>query len=317
MNDSRHNGPSEPGLAGAKSGRPGSEQPRKPRIEVLRPASAAVPAASVKQNTSNSSIDPAGITAPGASPPRASWAAIDQPEQVDTLPVQRRRGLFRSRSMLLVVVATIVIAGTLLGTYLSSERDASSYAYDRTGSAAADPKGPGDRQTNADSGMTRVITAPSASGSIDNTWAEGEPVTSSASRRRAARVIHRAAVAETSESPAPSDSSISDDERSASATVRAFYSALSAGDGASAAQLVVPAKRQSGPLSADALTRYYSSFRRPLQVRSLTRVDANTFQVAYDYVLADGGVCRGSSAVEVVQGDGVPLVSRIRTRGPC
>jgi hypothetical protein len=39
--------------------------------------------------------------------------------------------------------------------------------------------------------------------------------------------------------------------------------------------------------------------------------------VAYDYVLADGRVCRGQAAVDVVQRDGRSLVSGIRTRGPC
>ena len=227
-------------------------------------------------------------------PPRASWVAIDQPQEVETSPGRRRRGLFRSRAMLLVVMATILIAGLLLYTYLSSERDASSYAHERTGLSSANSEHPGDRQADAGSVTTRVAPAPSAPGSIDDTWPEGEPTTSSAPRRAAPRVIHRAAVAETSKDRTHSDLSTSDDERSASATVRAFYSALSAGDGASAAQLVVPAKRQSGPLSADALSRYYSSFRRPLQVRRLTPVDANTVQVAYDYVLADGGVCRGN-----------------------
>jgi hypothetical protein len=104
---------------------------------------------------------------------------------------------------------------------------------------------------------------------------------------------------------------------SAVATARAFYSALSGGDGASAAQLVVPGKRQSGPLSAGELSRYYSSFRRPLRVRSLTPVDANTVRVAYDYVLADGRECRGQAIVNVVQSGERSLVSGIRAQGPC
>jgi hypothetical protein len=107
------------------------------------------------------------------------------------------------------------------------------------------------------------------------------------------------------------------DDAGASDTVRAFYSALSAGDGNSAARLVVPAKRGSGPLSAGALSRYYSSFRRPLRLRSVSPVDANTVRVSYDYVLADGRVCRGQAAVDVVQRDGRSQISGIRTRGPC
>jgi hypothetical protein len=104
---------------------------------------------------------------------------------------------------------------------------------------------------------------------------------------------------------------------SALATARAFYGALSAGDGGSAAQMVVPEKRGSGPLSAAALTRYYSSFRRPLRVRSMTPVDDDTVRVAYDYVLADGRVCRGAASVNVVRSGERSLVSAIRTAGPC
>jgi hypothetical protein len=106
-------------------------------------------------------------------------------------------------------------------------------------------------------------------------------------------------------------------ETSALTTVRSFYAALGSGDGASAAQLVVPAKRQSGPLSAGALSRYYSSFRRPLRVRRVSPVDANTVRVAYDYVLADGRLCEGRAVANVVQSGDRTLVSSIRTQGPC
>ena len=99
--------------------------------------------------------------------------------------------------------------------------------------------------------------------------------------------------------------------------MRSFYSALSGGNGAAAAQLVIPAKRGSGPLSAGALSRYYSSFRRPLRVRSVTPVNANTVRVAYDYVLADGRLCEGAATVNTVQSGDRSLVSSIRTQGAC
>ncbi|HEY0326264.1 MAG TPA: TIR domain-containing protein [Allosphingosinicella sp.] len=104
---------------------------------------------------------------------------------------------------------------------------------------------------------------------------------------------------------------------SALGTVRAFYSALGRGDGASAAQLVVPGKRGSGPLSAQSLSRYYSSFRRPLRIRGMTPVGDNSVRVAYDYVLGDGRLCRGQATVNVVQSGDQRLVSGIRTSGPC
>ena len=121
-----------------------------------------------------------------------------------------------------------------------------------------------------------------------------------------------AAAAEEASAPVPPAG-----EAEALATVRAFYTALGAGDGASAARFVVSAKRRTGPLSAGELTRYYSTFRRPLQVRRVTTVDADTVRVAYDYVLADGRLCRGRSAVNVVRGDGGVLIGNIRAQGPC
>jgi hypothetical protein len=109
----------------------------------------------------------------------------------------------------------------------------------------------------------------------------------------------------------------SGDGGGAAAAVRSFYSALSGGNGAAAAQHVIPAKRGSGPLSAGSLTRYYSSFRRPLRIQSVTPVDGDTVRVAYDYVLSDGRLCQGQASVNTVQSGGRTLVSGIRTRGPC
>jgi hypothetical protein len=117
--------------------------------------------------------------------------------------------------------------------------------------------------------------------------------------------------------PAPVETPAVQATTGAAATVRSFYSALSGGNGAAAAQLVIPAKRGSGPLSAGSLTRYYSSFRRPLRIRSVTPVDADTVRVAYDYVLSDGRLCQGQASVNTVQSGGRNLVSGIRTRGPC
>jgi hypothetical protein len=99
--------------------------------------------------------------------------------------------------------------------------------------------------------------------------------------------------------------------------VSAFYAALGRGDGGSAARLVIPSKRASGPLSAGALTRYYSSFRRPLRLRDATAIDGDTVQVTYDYVLPDGRTCQGRASVEVVGSGEETLIRSIRTQGPC
>jgi hypothetical protein len=213
-----------------------------------------------------------------------------------------------------------VIAGFLLYTYLSSERGAE-YSDKGTEMSSADADLVGEPRSDSDAATAQQPAEPPAVASVDDGAApEPEPIASSAPQPAPASASapeDQPAAADRPESPPAARTVVEDGNSGASDTVRAFYSALSAGDGRSAAQLVVPAKRRSGPLSAGALTRYYSSFRRPLRLRSVTPVDSDTVRVAYDYVLADGRVCRGQAAVDVVESEGRSLVSGIRTRGPC
>jgi hypothetical protein len=229
--------------------------------------------------------------------------------------------------MLLMLLAAAVIAAFLLYTYLSSERDAE-YPDKGTAVSPADAELLGNPQADAEADAAaaeELGQAPAAATRDEEAAPDREaaaspapqPVRRPAPPRAAAPAAEPAAVPSRADEPPPARPVPAADDAGASDTVRAFYSALSAGDGNSAARLVVPAKRSSGPLSAGALSRYYSSFRRPLRLRSVTPVDANTVRVAYDYVLADGRECRGQAAVNVVQRDGRSLVSGIRTRGPC
>jgi hypothetical protein len=222
-----------------------------------------------------------------------------------------------------MLLAGIVIAGFLLYTYLSSERGAE-YPSKGPELSSADADLLGNPEADADETTTREPVEPSGAETTDDRVApEPKPAASPSPERAPARTAapeaRPPAEAARSEEPAATSPEPEDDNAGTSAaqTVSAFYAALSAGDGRSAAQFVIPAKRRSGPLSAGELSRYYSSFRRPLRVRSLTALDANTVRVAYDYVLADGRACRGQAAVDVVQRDGRSLVSGIRTRGPC
>jgi type IV secretory pathway VirB10-like protein len=232
---------------------------------------------------------------------------------------------------LLILLACIVIAGFLLYTYLSSERGVE--ASDKgTQLSSEDADLLGDPQADPGSATTRAPPEPPAAESIDDgAFPEAGPAASPASEPppqpapqpaprpappRAAAPEARPEVDDRPEAP-PADKSEAEAEADAADTVQAFYSALSAGDGASAARFVIPAKRGSGPLSAGALTRYYSSFRRPLRLRRVVPVNADTVRVAYDYVLADGRVCRGQAVVDVDHRGGRSLVSGIRTRGPC
>jgi outer membrane biosynthesis protein TonB len=233
----------------------------------------------------------------------------------------------RSPTTLLVFLACLVIAGFLLYTYLSSESGVE--ASDKgTELSPADADLLDDPGTGSDAAATEEPAEPPAAESIDDgAVPETEPAASPSPRPapqpaprpeppRAAAPEAQPEVADRPEA-SPPDKSEAEAEADAADTVQAFYSALSAGDGASAARFVIPAKRGSGPLSAGALTRYYSSFRRPLRLRRVVPVNADTVRVAYDYVLADGRVCRGQAAVDVVHRGGRSLVSGIRTRGPC
>jgi hypothetical protein len=315
MSDPRDDAASAPGPAGAQSGKPDIVQPRKPRIEVLRSAPAADPAPGSTRRLNESRTDAATAASPEFARANPLWLAPDQRPQGDTQRARGRGGQFRSRTIPLIILAAFVLAGLLLYTYLSNENDASEYAAERRQASSADAQRPEDLQSDGDLGKTREPVGPPATTRIDEVAPEPAPSASFAPERAAASQTRQATVDAAPEEPAPATPVISDDD--ASGAVLAFYSALSSGDGASAAQRVIPEKRQSGPLSANALSRYYSSFRRPLRVRSVAVVNASTVRVAYDYVLADGRLCRGKAAVRVVRRDGRSLVSRITTQGPC
>ena len=301
MTDPRDPDSSEPRRAGA----PEDGRPRKPRIEVLQRAPAAPPSGAAR-NT--------GAPAAAAPLDMASREAVDSPHQTHS---RARRGLFRSPTSLLMLLASLVIAGFLVYTYLSNKRDA---AYLGTGVDARAPDADSQDEAEVAAATRDPGVAPGAT--ID----EGrviEPDLTASSDPEAALPSSVAPAAPADTAPASADAPTAatieaeDGDTGAAQTVRAFYSALSAGDGTSAAQLVIAGKRRSGPLSASELTRYYSSFRRPLRVRSVTPLDANRVGVTYDYILADGRLCRGRSTVNVVQRDGRAQVSGIRTQGPC
>jgi hypothetical protein len=332
MNDRRDNGASEPGSAGAQSGTPPAGQPRKPRIEVLERAPAAAQGPRFARDPNSTGIDATSTAAPGASPAQPSWTS-NQPRQAETASGPGRRGLLRSPTTLLTLLAFIVIGGFLLYTYLSSERGVK-YPDKGTQLSPQDAELLADPRTDSGPATTEEPPEPPAAESIEDGAVPeaGSPAAASPASEpapqpapqpaprtappRAAAPEAQPELVDRPETP-PAEKSEAEAEVDAADTVQAFYSALSAGDGASAARLVIPAKRGSGPLSAGALTRYYSSFRRPLRVRRIVPVNADTVRVAYDYVLADGRVCRGQAAVDVVHRGGRSMVSGIRTNGPC
>ncbi|MEO7027373.1 MAG: hypothetical protein ABI056_07455, partial [Caulobacteraceae bacterium] len=84
-----------------------------------------------------------------------------------------------------------------------------------------------------------------------------------------------------------------------------------------AAALVTPEKRGGGPLSAPAMTRFYSSLRRPLRLMQLYPLDDSTVFARYRFVSADGRRCFGAANVTTTQRGGVMLVRGIRVYNGC
>ena len=65
--------------------------------------------------------------------------------------------------------------------------------------------------------------------------------------------------------------------------VTAFYEALGRGDGVSASELVIPEKRNFGPLSASAMTQFYSRLSEPLRLIAVSQRDDGSIIARYTY----------------------------------
>jgi hypothetical protein len=100
-------------------------------------------------------------------------------------------------------------------------------------------------------------------------------------------------------------------------TVEAFYLALEIGDGETAATNIIPEKRSKGPLSADALSDFYGSLKRPLKLVDVTPIGENRFRARYNFETRNGRVCDGSSVVTTKQVGDLNLISGIRSDRGC
>ena len=105
-------------------------------------------------------------------------------------------------------------------------------------------------------------------------------------------------------------------EQPGTTTVRGFYTALSAGDGAEAAKFVLPELRSRGPLSAAAMSAYYSALAKPLALRGVRPLTADTFEATYGFT-SRSGACDGRSVVTTVRRGDLILISRIRSLSGC
>lgn len=102
-----------------------------------------------------------------------------------------------------------------------------------------------------------------------------------------------------------------------SGVVTAFYQALGRADGPAAAGAIVPEKRTRGPLSAQAITRFYSRLAEPLHLDSVTQLDPRTVFARYRYRTAGGQLCDGEAQVTVRAAGDEFLIERVRALKNC
>jgi hypothetical protein len=99
-------------------------------------------------------------------------------------------------------------------------------------------------------------------------------------------------------------------------TVRAFYMALEAGDGKTAAKFVVPEKRNSGPLSASELTAFYGNLVEPMKLLAVTPAGTNQYMVSYSFK-STTRVCDGRATVTTTKRKGADFVQSIKSLNGC
>jgi hypothetical protein len=99
--------------------------------------------------------------------------------------------------------------------------------------------------------------------------------------------------------------------------VTKFYSALSIGDGETAAAMVIPEKRGRGPFNEMNIHAFYSAMTKPMTLRSIKERSSNVFRVDYHYITSEGRECTGSADVTTVRAYDRILISRIKALDGC
>ena len=112
------------------------------------------------------------------------------------------------------------------------------------------------------------------------------------------------------------DKDITEEYGTAASTVRAFYLALGAGDGALAAGFVIEEKRRKGPFSARELSRFYGALREPLELLSLDDAGNGRFTARYRYA-SDGGRCEGAATIRTTERRGRFFIEGVKALNGC
>ena len=103
---------------------------------------------------------------------------------------------------------------------------------------------------------------------------------------------------------------------SSEATVRAFYGALAAGNGAAASLQVIPEKRSRGAFSPGAMSRFYGRLPERIKLTSIVPVAGGGYRVTYRYS-AGRSRCNGSAVVTLTNRGGHHLIRSIRSLSGC
>jgi hypothetical protein len=97
------------------------------------------------------------------------------------------------------------------------------------------------------------------------------------------------------------------------AAVRAFYHALSAGDGAAASARVIAEKRRTGAFSPQAISRFYGALPDPIQLTKIVPLGRGAYRVRYRYS-AGRSHCDGSALVSLTDSG---LIRSIKALNGC
>ena len=100
------------------------------------------------------------------------------------------------------------------------------------------------------------------------------------------------------------------------ATVRAFYSALGAGNGEQASAQIIPQKRSSRAFSPEGMSQFYGGLAEPIRLTAIEPLDRGTYRVRYRYS-AGRSRCNGSAIVSVTSGGRRDFIRSIRALSGC
>ena len=99
-------------------------------------------------------------------------------------------------------------------------------------------------------------------------------------------------------------------------TVRAFYVALAAGDGATASAHIIAEKQANRAFSPEAMSRFYGGLPQPIQLTGIAPASRGKYRMRYRYS-AGRSRCNGSAVVSMTNRNGREFIRSIRALDRC